>query len=119
MIPQTTPSVDSTAPHSDSSLPPYVRQLAELHDAHRKEFKSIIGELPLCPDDRVLDVACGDGFYTALLGDRVPRGSVTGIDVSTEILERMARGERFSAVNIETALDGSFVYEFDGAEAFA
>jgi SAM-dependent methyltransferase len=40
----------------------------------------------LTPDAQVLDVGCGPGTITAGLADRVPRGQVTGIDPSAEVI---------------------------------
>jgi len=42
----------------------------------------------LTADARVLDVGCGPGTITADLAGLVPRGSVTGIDTSAEIIEQ-------------------------------
>ena len=46
----------------------------------------LIERLRLNGDERILDVGCGDGKVTAALATRVPRGSVLGIDVSTEMI---------------------------------
>jgi SAM-dependent methyltransferase len=40
----------------------------------------------LTPDAQVLDVGCGPGTIYAGLADRVPRGQVTGIDPSAEVI---------------------------------
>jgi SAM-dependent methyltransferase len=40
----------------------------------------------LAENARVLDVGCGPGTITAGLADRVPRGHVTGIDPSAEVV---------------------------------
>jgi SAM-dependent methyltransferase len=42
----------------------------------------------LAPDARVLDVGCGPGTITAGLADRVPRGRVTGLDASEQVIEQ-------------------------------
>ena len=47
------------------------------------------------PDDRVLDIGCGCGVTTLLLAAAVPRGHVTGLDVSAPMLAvAEARGDR-------------------------
>lgn len=53
----------------------------------------------LAGDARVLDVGCGPGTITAGLAGRVPRGHVTGIDPSPEVIElaREAREAREAA----------------------
>ena len=50
----------------------------------------------LTPDAQVLDVGCGPGTISVDLADRVPEGSVTGIDAAPGIIEqaREAIGER-------------------------
>lgn len=45
----------------------------------------------LTEDAKVLDVGCGPGTITAGLADRVPRGHVTGLDASEQVVEQ-ARG---------------------------
>jgi trans-aconitate 2-methyltransferase len=42
--------------------------------------------LILAGDERVLDVGCGDGRITAEIADRLPRGSVLGVDPSTDMI---------------------------------
>jgi SAM-dependent methyltransferase len=42
----------------------------------------------LKPHMRILDVGCGPGTITAGLADRVPRGHVTGIDTTPDVLEQ-------------------------------
>jgi len=45
-----------------------------------------IARLNLSGRERVLDVGCGDGKITAAIAERVPGGSVVGIDVSRETI---------------------------------
>ena len=42
----------------------------------------------LTEDAKVLDVGCGPGTITAGLADRVPGGSVTGVDASEQVVEQ-------------------------------
>jgi len=39
------------------------------------------------PSDRVLDLGCGNGAFTRKILDKVPKGSVLGIDASENMLE--------------------------------
>jgi trans-aconitate 2-methyltransferase len=48
----------------------------------------LIEALRLQGDESVLDIGCGDGKVTAEISRRVPRGSVTGIDSSPDMVER-------------------------------
>jgi trans-aconitate methyltransferase len=52
--------------------------------------RELIAQLNLRGDEHVLDVGCGDGKVTAELARAVPKGSVTGIDASPEMI-RFAR----------------------------
>jgi trans-aconitate methyltransferase len=48
--------------------------------------RELIAQLHLRGDERILDVGCGDGKVTAELARALPKGSVTGIDVSPEMI---------------------------------
>ena len=70
----------------------------------------------LAPDAKVLDVGCGPGTITADLAGLVPRGSVTGIDSSAEIIEqaRAAAGGR-SRPNLQFATGDVYALDFPDA----
>ena len=46
----------------------------------------LIDKLALAGDETVLDIGCGDGKVTAELARRLPRGHVTGVDSSAEMV---------------------------------
>jgi trans-aconitate methyltransferase len=48
--------------------------------------RELIGGLDLEGDERILDVGCGDGKVTVELARAVPKGRVTGIDASAEMI---------------------------------
>ncbi|MBU6409854.1 MAG: methyltransferase domain-containing protein [Verrucomicrobia bacterium] len=48
--------------------------------------RELIARLRLGGDERVLDAGCGDGKVTAEIAQAVPRGGVTGIDASPEMI---------------------------------
>ena len=52
--------------------------------------RELIAQLHLRGDEHILDVGCGDGKVTAELARALPKGSVTGIDASLEMI-RFAR----------------------------
>ena len=52
--------------------------------------RELIAQLQLRGGEHILDVGCGDGKVTAELARAVPQGSVTGIDISPEMI-RFAR----------------------------
>jgi len=49
--------------------------------------RELIAQLHLRGDEQILDVGCGDGKVTAEIAHVVPRGSVTGIDASPQMIE--------------------------------
>jgi ubiquinone/menaquinone biosynthesis C-methylase UbiE len=67
-------------------LPPYAERLDALHLALVDDFRLIVGKLPLCGGERVVDAGCGDGFFTALLAERLPEGEAIGLDSSPPFL---------------------------------
>lgn len=68
-------------------LPAYAEMLAAYHRSAAGELQTIINDLPLQATDYVLDVACGDGVYSAWLAERVTRGQVVGVDLSPAYLD--------------------------------
>jgi len=48
--------------------------------------RELIAKLNLRGDEHILDVGCGDGKVTAEIARAVPRGSVTGVDASAEMI---------------------------------
>jgi len=64
-----------------SGLPGYEHQLSSFHRAFEGELRAIVERLPLRRDMRVLDLACGDGFYARRMAERLGPGSlVVGAD---------------------------------------
>jgi len=53
--------------------------------------REIIGRLNLSGDEHILDIGCGDGKVTAEFLSHVPRGSVTGIDSSRDMISYAAK----------------------------
>ena len=49
---------------------------------------AVIDRLNLRGDERVLDAGCGAGKVTELLLDRVPHGSVVGVDADADMVEK-------------------------------
>lgn len=72
--------------------------------------------------ERVLDVGCGDGKITAEIAERLPRGSVVGVDASRHMVEFAA--EHFAATHpnssfrLADAARLPFAAEFDVAVSF-
>ena len=63
--------------------------------AHQKEWgEKLIDGLELQGNESILDLGCGDGALTAQLADRVPGGSVFGIDSSLSMIETARQHRR-------------------------
>lgn len=50
--------------------------------------ETVVGWLELSGDERVLDAGCGTGQVTALLRERLPRGTVIALDASSSMIAR-------------------------------
>jgi len=59
---------------SPANLPAYYPLQTAFHEAFRNELYRIIDKIPLPPTARVLDVPCGDGFYSLRLASRLGKG---------------------------------------------
>lgn len=92
-----------------SDAPSYARRLDLQHEAFRPELQELVEGLAraLSPDRGIVDVACGDGEFTALLAAAFPGVPVTGLDASQEMLERArgrhggTQGPRFLEADLE------------------
>jgi SAM-dependent methyltransferase len=71
-----------------NALPAYAEMLTAYHRAHAPELRAMLADLPLRPGDTVLDMACGDGIYSAWLAEHVaPHGSVVGVDIAPAFIQ--------------------------------
>lgn len=52
--------------------------------------RELLTLVDLRPNDIVLDIGCGDGRTTAAIAQSVPQGSVTGVDLSAEMITHAA-----------------------------
>ncbi len=64
------------------NAPEYDR-LSALQDTMAAE---VLALLKLKGDERVLDIGCGNGKTTAAIAERLPQGSITGVDASAEMV---------------------------------
>ena len=59
----------------------------EKHSSHQQAWaRELIEKLNLRGDEVLLDVGCGDGKVSAEIAARLPKGRVTGVDLSTEMI---------------------------------
>lgn len=70
----------------NDALPDYAQRLDELHQALADDFRRIIARLPWQPHESIVDAGCGDGFFTALLAERLPDGVAVGLDAAPAFL---------------------------------
>jgi trans-aconitate 2-methyltransferase len=64
------------------------------HSAAQQEWaRELIAKLRLRGDEAVLDIGCGDGRATAMIAERLPEGSVLGVDKSASMIA--LAGEQF------------------------
>lgn len=95
---------ESSNPAPSADLPDYEPMLAAFHAAFHRELRAMIAELPVPAGADVLDVACGDGAYSALLAEKVgPNGRVVALDADPKYVEHARRSIREdpSAASIE------------------
>ncbi len=84
-----------TTGQGPSRQPDYDPHLRAFHRAFAPELQQVIADLPLAPDARVLDLACGDGFHTRCLARRLgPGGTIVAADLSPMYLARARRAVR-------------------------
>lgn len=94
--------------------------MAAYHHAYQVELGAMIGSLPLRVGDRVLEVACGDGFYTRRISERVgSSGQVVALDVSPAFLDLVRNNASGSPVSHRTQLTRADIRRLPfGAGAF-
>jgi ubiquinone/menaquinone biosynthesis C-methylase UbiE len=91
---------------TDTRLPAYAPLLSDYHRACAAELRDMMGVLPLREGDRVLEVACGDGFYARELAGRVGRsGLVVATDVLPAYLDEATRTAGAGVTCVAAALE--------------
>lgn len=68
---------DRDWPANDYAIGSYIQ--ATVAEAH-------LSKLKINPSDKILDIGCGNGAFTRKILDKVPNGSVLGIDASENML---------------------------------
>lgn len=99
-------------PANDYAIGSYIQSTVAEH---------YLSRLKINPDDKVLDVGCGNGSFTRNILDKVPHGSVLGIDASENMLD-LAKEVSIDYPNFSMqkadVLSMKFNSEFDYAVSF-
>ncbi len=79
---------------------------------HQLEWgEQLIAGLELRGDERILDLGCGDGTVSTRLAERVPRGSVLGIDASAGMINA---AQPLARPNLRFVLQDIYTMDFEG-----
>ncbi len=71
-----------------------------MESQHRRITEKTIERMELGPDERILELGCGDGWASRLLSPLCPEGAILGVDVSDE----MIRSAREKSADFENVL---------------
>ena len=83
---------DEVAVPVESTIPEYEGMLKSYHEAFSTELQAMIAGLPIVGGNRVLDMACGDGVYSAWIARHVgARGRVVAVDLLPAYLDLARR----------------------------
>lgn len=80
----------------------------EMEEHHLPIAAPALARMDLKPDDRVLDLGCGNGWLSRRIARMVPEGRVVGIDLAPEMVRRArSASKEFANLSfIEGAADG-------------
>lgn len=84
----------------------YVLQ-SKIYDLTRWTFlfgrKAVIRQLPLDTTEphRILEVGCGTGYNLRLLAKRFPKAQLTGLDVSSHMIEKATKATKFCSNRVQ------------------
>ena len=71
----------------------------EMEAQHRRITQTTFEQMQLGPDERILDLGCGDGWASRLLSPLCREGAIVGVDLSDEMI-RLAREKSVSHENV-------------------
>ena len=75
-----------------ADVPDYADELRALHEAYSSEFQTCVGTLQIPPGASIIDVPCGDGFFTACLARLLkPDDLLIAADLSRAYLDEAER----------------------------
>jgi len=91
----------------EKRLPSYVDELADFHRAFARELTALIDLLPVCRGGRILDAACGDGFYLTLLARELEPQLLVGLDTNAACLDLASRATERSDIHPIALVQGT------------
>jgi SAM-dependent methyltransferase len=116
-LPDAGPNAEQIRYWNDDAGPKWVTFADDLDGVIGPLGRLAMERAAVAPGERVLDVGCGCGHSTLMLGERAgARGRVTGIDISSEMLATAARRARDAgAANLDFELADAQTAALPGA----
>ena len=67
----------------------YFMRYERIHEFREKHipYKTIIEKMQLAPDDIIIDMGAGDGFYSKIFSDKVSKGIVYVVEQNSDIIK--------------------------------
>ncbi|MEW6747017.1 MAG: methyltransferase domain-containing protein, partial [Planctomycetota bacterium] len=75
--------------HGPADINRYIKSLESPERRQTEDPDQVIAQLGLKPDDWIVDLGCGPGFYTLPLARAVPEGLVFALDIEPRQLDRL------------------------------
>jgi trans-aconitate 2-methyltransferase len=76
-------------------------EYTRISDLQRSMAEEVLALLEIKGDERILDIGCGNGKTTGEIAARVPRGSVVGVDFSSNMVDFANSQYAASHTNLE------------------
>ncbi|MGZ8803262.1 MAG: class I SAM-dependent methyltransferase [Mycobacterium sp.] len=89
--------------------------MSELQRTMAAESLSLIA---LDGDEHLLDIGCGDGYVTAQIADRLPGGTILGVDPSPRMIEAARQRATTATFQLGEVCSLTFDAEFDVVTSF-
>lgn len=100
-------SITTSVEEQNNTMQQYYVLQSKIYDLTRWSFlfgrRAVIQHMPLQTSQphRILEVGCGTGYNLRLLARRFPKARLTGLDVSSHMIERAARATKAWSGRVE------------------